>query len=413
MIPNSGYRFPLKKMKYLIIPGKEGIKIGPFGSSLKSEFIKSNGFKVYGQENIIGSDFTLGSRYIDGDKYHELEEYNIKSHDIIITMMGTTGRCEVVPLGIEKGIIDSHLIRLRINSSEIDHSFLAYQVSSSQHVFDQFKQSSKGSIMEGLNSSIVKSLYLYLPPLPIQKAIASYLDKETARIDVLIEKKELQIELLQEKRQAIITRAVTKGLNPNAKMKDSGIEWIGEIPVGWETRRLRYIVSMRSGTGITAEDIEEEGDYPVFGGNGFRGYCQEYTHEGSFVLIGRQGALCGNINYASGKFWASEHAVVATPVQKLETIWLGEIMRIMNLNQYSISAAQPGLAIDRIKDLIIPVPTYREQEQISVFISDTIKKSNEISQLLHSSILLLNEYRSSLITATVSGQIDVSQEVTQ
>ena len=92
------------------------------------------------------------------------------------------------------------------------------------------------------------------------------------------------------------------------------------------------------------------GDFPVYGGNGLRGYTTSFTHEGHYVLIGRQGALCGNINYAKGKFWASEHAVVASMIGKIDTYWLGELLRDMNLNQYSNAAAQPGLAVDRITD---------------------------------------------------------------
>ncbi len=95
--------------------------------------------------------------------------------------------------------------------------------------------------------------------------------------------------------------------------KKTGVEWLGEVPSTWRVVPLKYVVAMKSGEQITAERIEEVGPYPVFGGNGLRGFTNTYTHEGNFPLIGRQGALCGNINYAAGKFWASEHAVVVTP----------------------------------------------------------------------------------------------------
>jgi type I restriction enzyme S subunit len=268
-----------------------------------------------------------------------------------------------------------------------------------------------GATVESLEFEDVVKTIVPLPPLPVQKAIASYLDRETARVDALIAKKERQIELLEEKRQAVITRAVTKGLNPNAKMRDSGVEWIGEIPEGWKVRRLRHLVFLKSGEGITSEEINTEGLYPVYGGNGLRGFVSAYTHDGKYVLIGRQGALCGNINYAEGKFWASEHAVVATPVIPLESLWLGEVLRVMNLNQYSISAAQPGIAVDRIKDLFLPVPPIHVQKEISIQLTKQIAESQKLQAQLNTSITLLREYRSSLITAAVSGQVDVSQEV--
>jgi type I restriction enzyme S subunit len=139
---------------------------------------------------------------------------------------------------------------------------------------------------------------------------------------------------------------------------------------------------LRSGDAITAESISESGDYPVFGGNGIRGYSSSFTHEGEFVLIGRQGALCGNINYATGRFWASEHAVVVTILGEGEYVWLGELLRMMDLNQYSQSAAQPGLSVDVIANLTIPVPASAER-----------------------TIALLKERRAALIAAAVTGKI--------
>ena len=130
-----------------------------------------------------------------------------------------------------------------------------------------------------------------LPPLPEQQAIAAFLDRETAKIDALVAKKERLIELLQEKRTALISHAVTRGLDPDVPMKDSGVEWLGEIPAHWEVRRLKTMCQIKSGEGITAESIEAEGEYPVYGGNGLRGYTSSYTHDGEFALIGRQGAL--------------------------------------------------------------------------------------------------------------------------
>ena len=131
------------------------------------------------------------------------------------------------------------------------------------------------------------------PPLSEQRAIAAFLDRETAKIDALVAKKERLIELLQEKRTALISDAVTKGLDPDVPLKDSGVEWLGEIPAHWEVKRLKRLAFMQAGTAITGDDIGAEGDYPVFGGNGVRGYTSSFTHEGEFPLIGRQGALCG------------------------------------------------------------------------------------------------------------------------
>lgn len=163
--------------------------------------------------------------------------------------------------------------------------------------------------------------------------------------------------------------------------RDSGIEWLGKIPTHWKVKRIKDLVDLRSGEAITALSITEDGDYPVYGGNGLRGYTSAYTHEGQRILIGRQGALCGNVNYASGKFWASEHAVVATPVRLHDTFWFGELLRAMNLNQYSNAAAQPGLAVEKIKNLNISLPPIEEQRAIAGFLDEACGKIDAAIQV--------------------------------
>ena len=148
--------------------------------------------------------------------------------------------------------------------------------------------------------------------------------------------------------------------------KPSGIDWIGDIPSHWEVIKLKHLIRMKSGASLPPEKINPtDGFYPVFGGNGIRGFTSDFNNEGEYVLIGRQGALCGNINYTYDKFWVTEHAVVCYPLKFLAIFWLGELLRTMNLNRYNVSAAQPGLAIERIKELLAPVPPIHEQVAIA------------------------------------------------
>ncbi len=194
---------------------------------------------------------------------------------------------------------------------------------------------------------------------------------------------------------------------PYSAYKSSGVEWIGGIPEGWDVRGLKYIAFLKSGENITSENINEIDDYPVFGGNGLRGYFPSFSHDGNFILIRRQGALCGNINYAEGKFWASEHAVVLTPIINYSAFWLGELLRVMNLNQYSVSAAQPGLSVDKIKNLLIPLPPLTEQRAIADFPDLETARIDTLIEKIERQIELLNEYKQSLITSAVTGKIDV------
>ena len=132
--------------------------------------------------------------------------------------------------------------------------------------------------------------------------------------------------------------------------------------------KLGEVCLLKAGKFVSANDISPEynkGLYPCFGGNGIRGYIADYTHDGEFPLIGRQGALCGNVNLASGKFHATEHAVVVQPKIEMNVHWLYYALNAMNLGQYATGAAQPGLAVSKLETLSIEIPNISEQNKIA------------------------------------------------
>jgi len=175
-----------------------------------------------------------------------------------------------------------------------------------------FKKNSRGIMDMRLRLYFDKfgAITVLLPPFCTQTAIADYLDAKTAQIDRKIDLHSQKGKQYGKLKQSLINETVTRGLDKTVPMKDSGVEWIGEVPAHWEIKRIKDLSTLQSGNTIVSEQIEEAGLYPVYGGNGLRGYFSKYTNDGDYILIGRQGALCGNINYAYGKFWASEHAVV-------------------------------------------------------------------------------------------------------
>ena len=198
----------------------------------------------------------------------------------------------------------------------------------------------------------------------------------------------------------------TDSLRPYPTYKPSGIDWLGDIPTHWGVRRLKTLCSMKSGENITAESIGPSGKYPVYGGNGIRGYASTYTHDGDFVLIGRQGALCGNIHIARSKFWASEHAVVTTPDSSHIVEWLAAILEVMNLNQYSISAAQPGLSVERVLNLSLPVPPLDEQTAIVSYLDRADERIQRAISAKERLIELLTEQRQAVIHRAVTRGLD-------
>ena len=189
-------------------------------------------------------------------------------------------------------------------------------------------------------------------------------------------------------------------------MKPSGLAWAPEVPAHWTVKKLAFIASLKSGDSITSDDIRDDGPYPVYGGNGLRGYADGFTHHGEYALIGRQGALCGNINYAKGEFWASEHAVVVAPREEVAVRWLGEVLRAMDLNQYSASAAQPGLAVDTISALKVPIPPLKEQRAIADYLDRETARLDALVAAKERVLGLLAEKRRALITRAVTRGLD-------
>ena len=152
-------------------------------------------------------------------------------------------------------------------------------------------------------------------------------------------------------------------------------------------KTLSKICDMKAGKFVSASDIEDIKtleNYPCYGGNGLRGYTKTFTHEGTFSLIGRQGALCGNVHRVAGQFHATEHALVVTPFENIDTNWLYHKLKEMNLNQYATGVAQPGLSVKNLNDIYVLVPSFQEQQQIVKQIEDIENKIQNIEKELES-----------------------------
>ena len=195
------------------------------------------------------------------------------------------------------------------------------------------------------------------------------------------------------------------------RMKDSGIEWIGEVPEEWGITKLKYICRMQSGNNLTSLEISSENDggkiFPVYGGNGQRGYYSDFTNEGNYCLVGRQGALAGNVHFVSGKFWATDHAIVVYEHTHAYSKYLCYLLKAMNLNQYAFeTSAQPGLSVEKILQLEMIHCPKGEQTQIADFLDKKVAQLDEVKSLLEEQIKTLEDYRQSLIYETVTKGLD-------
>ncbi len=419
LLPTNWY---IVKVRFLLKNGSEGMKIGPFGSALKLEEMVQKGIRVYGQENVINRNFKIGKRFISENKYNEMKVYTVKSGDILITMMGTSGKCQVVPHDAELGIIDSHLLKIRTNNKILPELFRLL-IDETQEIRNQIIKHGKGSIMHGLNSTIVKELEIPLPPLDEQKSILKFLDKETAKIDTLIEKQKRLIQLLGEKRQAVISYAVTKGLNPNIKMKDSGVEWLGYVPEHWKIRRIKTLFQIKkriAGTlgydvlsitqkGIKVKDIESgEGqlsmDYTKY----------QLVNIGDFAM-NHMDLLTGWVDIAKQQGVTSPDYRVFSLIEKeahpkyyLYVLQMGYNQKIFYAyGQGSSHLGRWRFPTEAFQSFYFPFPPENEQKEISNFIENVHLKISNLVEKSKKAISLLNERRAALISAAVTGKIDV------
>lgn len=187
------------------------------------------------------------------------------------------------------------------------------------------------------------------------------------------------------------------------KMRDSGIPWIGEVPEGWEFSKIKYHCTMKSGDNITALDISDNGEYPVYGGNGLRGFYKIYNKNGNHILIGRQGALAGNVHLVNGKFWATDHAVVVTLKNDVFINYFFRMLESMDLNQYAFdTAAQPGLSVSRIMNLNIALPNLEEQHRIADFLDSKCSEIDTLIENLRARMESAKEYKKAAITEAVT-----------
>lgn len=207
-IPKS---WELYRIKQVTTNDGNGIKIGPFGSSLSNRIIDDGEFKVYGQANLVSGDFSWTKNTVNENTFNDLKAYEVIPGDICVSMMGTIGKCRIVPEGITRGIMDSHLIKIRLNQDIIlSHYFeYVYDKDNSHICFTQMQYDKKGSIMDGLNTSIVKNLIVPIPEKEEQKSILLYLNNKCCTIDDSIKAKRQQLSTLEEYKKSLIYEYVT------------------------------------------------------------------------------------------------------------------------------------------------------------------------------------------------------------
>lgn len=364
----------------------------------------------------------------------EIERFHLDVGDVVITKDSESWSDIAIPAYVE-GTADDfvcgyHLALIRPRKDVIDGRFL-FRCMQSRPVALQLELEATGVTRYGLPKDAIGLAVLPLPPLPTQLRIADYLDRETARIDGLISEKERMLALLEEKRTALISRVVTRGLDPDAVFKPSGLEWLDEIPAHWDTCQLKRTWAS-SDYGLS-ESIRDEGDIAVLRMSCIVDGRIDVSKSGMIaevdghLLLRRNDLLFNRTNSLDQiakvglvDFDPDEPLTFASYLVRIRTNHRATPQYLVALLNSSLflefarknaipAIGQANLSPTRYGELHIPLPPKAEQEEIVTFLERDAKTSTPVREHIRSSISLLKDRRAALITAAVTGQIPLEE----
>ena len=302
------------------------------------------------------------------------------------------------------GTTELHVLR---PSFHLNARFLLYLTFS-----DYFRRTGTASMygaggQKRISDNFIRDFRHPIPSLCEQRAIAAFLDHETAKIDALVDRKERLIELLQEKRIALITRAVTRGLDPNVPMKDSGVEWLGEIPAHWEVKRLKRVIMFQRGHDLPSIE-REEGDIPVVSSSGVSSTHSSAMARAPGIVTGRYGTI-GNFYLIAEDYWPLNTTLYSTNLMNNDPrfLWymLEHLSPLFIVN--ALKSAVPGVDRNDIHPIDTTIPTPQEQQAITTYLDRETAKIDTMIAKVRKAKDRFEEFRTALISAAVTGKIDV------
>ena len=352
------------------------------GYAFKSSQYKTEGIPLIRIGDISDKSIDISDKsvYIDED-IDKYKKFIINKGDILIALSGaTTGKFGIYEYE-NKALLNQRVAKIYPNELIENRYLYHYMNKLKDIIYDK----AAGCAQPNISPNEIGEIDIYIPSIETQKKIVEVLDKSQS----LIDKKKEQIELLDE------------------LVKSRFIEMFGD-PIknekNWEIELLGEICDLKAGKNIKASEIHEEQTddlYPCYGGNGLRGYVNKYSHEGNINLIGRQGALCGNVKYARGKFYATEHAVVTQPKIEINSYWLHFVLIELNLNRLSTGAAQPGLTIGKLNEVEVILPPIELQNEFAEFVTQT----DSIRSKMEASLSELEDNFNSLMQKAFKGEL--------
>lgn len=307
---------------------------------------------------------------------------------------------------LQDGVVGYHLALVNTNKEHLFGKYL-FRYLQTDLASSVFETSANGVTRFGLGKPAIENSFIPLPSLPEQKQIARFLDHQTGIIDALIDKKEALIEKLKEQRQAIINEAVTKGLNPNAPLIDSGIPWLGEIPEHWEVVKFKRLGRIKNGKD-QKEVLIDEGGYPILGTGGEFGRASDFLYDKPSVLLGRKGTI-DKPQFIEEPFWTVDTLFYTEIFENTEPKFLYYLSTQIPFNALQESSAVPSMTQEKLHNVYLCRPPKSEQKEIVLKLKESLSLLNETNLKIETQIQKLREYRQSLISEAVTGKIDVRE----
>ena len=393
--------WPVDRVKDIAV--KIGSGVTPKGGA--ASYVE-NGVPLLRSQNIHLDGLRLDDvAFIAGEIHAGMSSSHVHEHDVLLNITGASiGRSTFVPSGFGEANVNQHVCIVR-PSDRINYKYLNYFFSSpwgQDKIFSSFT----GASRQGLSFKELGSIEVPIPSLVEQKRISSYLDASCLAMDGAVTAKRLQIEILEALKTAFVLRAVTEGLEQNVKKTDHKLPNYGPTPLHWKKTKLRYEISVQNGD-FVSDKLQDDGEYPVFGGNGIMGRTDKFNVDGETVIIGRVGAYCGNAHYVKGRVWISDNALIVK--SRNHGRFLSHLFNVLNFNTQANKTAQPVITGTKIKNTYVVLPPKKEQEAISLFIEDKEAVFAEISDNLKTQIQTLLAYRKSLIHECVTGKRRITE----
>ncbi len=377
------------------VEGEQAVRLCNYVDVYKNDFITSN--MTFMEATATAS---------------QIATFTLKAGDVLITKdseeWSDIAVPAFVPVDLDGVVCGYHLAHIR-PKSDVSFGGYLFRAFAAEGLADQFRVSANGITRYGLSTDDITNALFPVPPLSEQRAIAAFLDRKTAQIDQLIAKKRRLIEVLSEKRKAMIQCAVTQGLNCNVSMNDSQVPWVGSTPAHWTIQNLGRFLQLQRGHDLPQQD-RRAGNIPIISSAGISGTHNVTKAKGPGVITGRYGTI-GDVFYVDTDYWPLNTTLYVVDFKGNHPRFAYYLLMTIPYTSDSDKSAVPGVNRNHLHRITISKPPLDEQQAIAGFLDRRLGQLDALIETVSRHSEMLVEYRQSLISSAVTGMIIVQEAV--